>query len=47
MDAQLNIQNGEFVSAMYQVTKMLVMKEPHTAEYKLGSQNTPFSVGLN
>ena len=30
MDAQLNIQNGAYVSAVYQITKMF-MKEPHTA----------------
>ena len=30
MDAQLNIKNGTYVSAIYQTTKMF-MKEPHTA----------------
>ena len=30
MDAQLNIQNGTYVSAVYQITKMS-MKEQHTA----------------
>ena len=30
MDAQLNIQNGAYVSAMYWITEMF-MKEPHTA----------------
>ena len=30
MDAQLNIQSGTYVSAVYQITKMF-MKEPHTA----------------
>ena len=30
MDAQLNIQNGAYVSAVYLITKMF-MKEPHTA----------------
>ena len=30
MDAQLNIQNGTYVSAVYYITKMF-MKEPHTA----------------
>ena len=30
MDAQLNIQNGAYVSAVYWITKMF-MKEPHTA----------------
>ena len=30
MDAQLNIQNGTYVSAVYQINKMF-MKEPHTA----------------
>ena len=30
MDAQLNIQNGTYVSAVYYINKMF-MKEPHTA----------------
>ena len=30
MGAQLNIQNGAYVSAVYQITIMF-MKEPHTA----------------
>ena len=30
MDAQLNIQNGAYISVVYQITKMF-MKEPHTA----------------
>ena len=30
MDAQLNIQNGAYVSAVYLITKMF-MKEPHTS----------------
>ena len=30
MDAQLNIQNGSYISVVYQITKMF-MKEPHTA----------------
>ena len=30
MDAQLNIQNGAYVSVVYQITRMF-MKEPHTA----------------
>ena len=30
MDAQLNIQNGAYVSVVYQINKMF-MKEPHTA----------------
>ena len=30
MDAQLNIQNGAYVSAVYWINKMF-MKEPHTA----------------
>ena len=30
MNAQLNIQNGTYVSVVYQITKMF-MKEPHTA----------------
>ena len=30
MDAQLNIQNGTYVSAIYQ-TKKMFMEEPHTA----------------
>ena len=30
MDAQLNIQNGAYISAVYLITKMF-MKEPHTA----------------
>ena len=30
MDAQLNIQNGAYISAVYYINKML-MKEPHTA----------------
>ena len=29
MDAQLNIQNGAYISVVYQITKMF-MKEPHT-----------------
>ena len=32
MDAQLNIQNGSYVSAVYQINKMF-MKEPHTAMF--------------
>ena len=31
MHTQLNIKSGAFKSAVYQVTKMLTMKEPHTA----------------
>ena len=30
MDAQLNIQNGAYISAVYWINKMF-MKEPHTA----------------
>ena len=30
MDAQLNIQNGAYISAVYWITKMFI-KEPHTA----------------
>ena len=30
MDAQLNIQNGAYISVVYWITKMF-MKEPHTA----------------
>ena len=30
MDAQLKIQNGAYISAVYQINKMF-MKEPHTA----------------
>ena len=30
MDAQLNIQNGAYIYAVYQINKMF-MKEPHTA----------------
>ena len=30
MDAQLNIQNGTYISAVYKINKMF-MKEPHTA----------------
>ena len=30
MDAQLNVQNGAYVSVVYEITKMF-MKEPHTA----------------
>ena len=32
MDAQLNIQNGAYISAVYSINKMF-MKEPHTAFY--------------
>ena len=30
MDAQLNIQNGAYISVVYYINKMF-MKEPHTA----------------
>ena len=41
MDAQLNIQNGAYVSVVYQVNKMF-MKEPHTALFV-----APTGVGKN
>ena len=41
MDAQLNIQNGTYISVAYKINKMF-MKEPHTALFV-----TPTRVGKN
>ena len=45
MDAQLNIQNGAYVSAVYYINKMF-MKEPHTALFvaPTGVGKNPFSI---
>ena len=46
MDAQLNIEKGAFIEALYQVTKMLKMLEYSTVRGSNRSRKNTFSIGF-